>query len=68
MFTTFEEWGIGLEDVEKKRGLCDFSMNALDSIRLQMEEIKPQGKKNKEIIIVRNGRAKHTSGKTTELF
>ena len=68
MFTTFEEWGIGLEDVEKKRGLCDFSMKSLSTLTLVIDEIKPKLKKNNEIIIVRNGRAKHTTGKTTELF
>ena len=68
MFTTFEEWGIGLEDVEKKRGLCDFSMESLSTLTLVIDEIKPKLKKNNEIIIVSNGREKHTTGKTTELF
>lgn len=65
MHTTFDT--IGLEDWEKKRGLTDFSVN-FSMPPLQMDMIKPKMKKNNEIIIVRDGRAKHTTGKGTELF
>jgi len=65
MYTTFN--AIGLEDWEKKRGLVDFSMD-FSMQPLQIDTIKPRMKKNNEIIIVRDGRAKHTTGKGTELF
>jgi hypothetical protein len=62
---TFNE--IGLEDLEKNRGLCDFGIRLADGLVLQMEEMRPKKKENREIIIVRNGREQR-NGKATELF
>ena len=64
-FTTYNE--ISLEEVEKMRGLCEFSILDIDFLSLKMEETAPQTKRNTERIIIRDGRNKH-SGKNTELF
>ena len=63
--TTYNE--ISLEEVEKMRGLCEFYIQDIDHVSLEMEEIRPKSKRNTERIIIRDGRNKH-NGKTTELF
>ena len=68
MLTTFDNDFIGLEDFEKKRGLVEFKTQEVDTIRLEIAEIKPKLKTNTQRIIIRDGRSKGTSGKTTELF
>jgi len=62
MFITSDE--IGLEDVEKKRSIVVFSSEH-EGIKLEMEEMKPVMKQNKEVIIVRDGKPRK---RTSQLF
>jgi hypothetical protein len=66
--TTYNDF-IGLEDIEKKRGIAEFSVDKIDFIKMEVNlDLKPITKNNKEIIIIRNGKNKRAGGKGTELF
>jgi len=67
MYTISDNDFIGLEDVEKQRGLVEFKTQEVDSIKLEMEEIKPKLKTNNQQIIIRHGRSDR-SGKNAKLF
>ena len=58
---------IGLEDVEKTRGLIEFAVNDMEEIKLEIGEIKPKLKTNNQQIIIRDG-SNRNNGKTTKLF
>ena len=60
---------IGLEDIEKKRGIAEFSIDKIDFVKMDVSlDLKPVTKTNKQIIIIRNGKDKRAGGKGTELF
>jgi hypothetical protein len=58
---------IGLEDFEKLRGVCEFSIDDIETPNIQMDYEPPKTKRITERIIIRDGRNRH-SGKNTELF
>jgi len=59
---------IGLEEFEQKKGICDFSIDNLSHVKIEVEEIKIQKKTNNQRIIVRDGRYNSKDRKTKELF
>ena len=59
---------IGLEDIEKKRGLVEYKVNDLEAPNLQVESIQPKLKEDKQVIIVRDGRNKRNNEKSSKLF
>jgi hypothetical protein len=66
--TTYNDF-IGLEDIEKKRGLIEFSVNKLEYVKLETQlDFAPKTKQKTEIIIIRDGKNKRAGGKGTELF
>ena len=67
MYTISDNNFIGLEDVEKQRGLIEFKTQDIELLKLEMAEIKPKLKTNNQQIIIRNGR-NDRSGKNTKLF
>jgi hypothetical protein len=67
MYTISDNEFIGLEDVEKQRGLIEFKTQDVELLKLEMEEIKPKLKTNNQQIIIRDGRS-NRSGKNTKLF